>query len=137
MARVFFDTRVNIDSEAISSTTTYVVKQSDSGKVFMVSGGAQAVTLPPVADLQKGWNCTFVNSASPSGDKTIGAGSDIIHGVMQDAGNGAAASTAGTAVTNVIVEAAGQAGDRVEFFTDGALYYFKCFAGTDTAFTTS
>tara|TARA_R100000234_G_C4911998_1_gene140302 strand:- start:242 stop:655 length:414 start_codon:yes stop_codon:yes gene_type:complete len=137
MGRVFFNTKLNLDTDACTSTTTYVVKQSDSGKTFMVSGGAQAITLPPVADLQEGFNVSFVNAASPSGDKTIGAGSAIIHGVMQDAGNGAAASTAGSAVSNVIVEAAGQAGDRVEFFTDGSLYYFKCFAGTDTAFTTS
>tara|TARA_R110001592_G_scaffold285710_1_gene554247 strand:+ start:105 stop:518 length:414 start_codon:yes stop_codon:yes gene_type:complete len=137
MARVFFDTRVNIDSEAISNTTTYVVKQSDSGKTFMVSGGAQAVTLPPVAELQKGWHCTFVNSASPSGDKTIGAGSAIIHGTMFDGGNDVAASTVGTGVTNVLIEAASQAGDNIKFFTDGALYYFQSTSGTNTAYTTS
>ena len=137
MARVFFDTRINIDSDAISNTTTYVVKQSDSGKTFMVSGGAQAVTLLPVADLQKGWNCRFINSASPSGDKTLGAGSAIIHGPVKDGGDEVGPSTVGTAVTNVIIEAASLAGDHMELFTDGALYYMKIVTGTNTAYTTS
>ena len=137
MGRVFFNTQVNIDSDAISNTTTYVVLQSDSGKTFMVSGGAQTVTLPPVADLQKGWHCTFVNGASPSGDKTLGAGSAIIHGTVKDGGDEVGPSTAGTGVTNVLIEAASQIGDSMEVFTDGALYYIKAASGTNTAFTTS
>ena len=137
MGRVFFNTAKNLDTDAITSTTAYTVLQSDSGKTFMVSGGAQAVTLPPVADLQEGWHCKFVNSASPSGDKTLAAGSAIVHGVCNDAGDGVACGTAGTAVTNIIIEAAGQAGDYVEIFTDGSLYYFDAQASTNTAYTTS
>ena len=137
MARVFFDTRINIDSDALSNTTTYVVLQSDSGKTFMVSGGTQTVTLPPVADLQKGWNCKFVNAASPSGDKTLGAGSTIIHGISNDAGNGIAAGSDGTAKTSIVIEAAGKEGDTLNLFTDGALYYFDASSAVNDGFTTA
>ena len=87
MARVFFDTRINIDSDAISSATAYSLKQSDSGKTFIVTGAAQAVTLIPVADLQKGWNCKFINGTGTIGDKTLAAGSAIIHGPIKDGGD--------------------------------------------------
>ena len=87
MARVFFDTRVNIDSDAISSATAYSLKQSDSGKTFIVTGAAQAVTLIPVANLQKGWNCKFiVDENTPSNAIKIAAGSSIIDMVHKDAG---------------------------------------------------
>jgi len=137
MARVFFDTRINIDSDAISNTTTYVVKQSDSGKTFMVSGGAQTVTLPPVADLQKGWNCRFINGTGTIGDKTLAAGSAIIHGPIKDGGDEVGPSSVGTGKSNLIIEAAGKAGDHVELFTDGSLYFMKVVSGTDTAYTVS
>ena len=137
MARVFFDTRINVDSDAISSATAYSMKQSDSGKTFIVTGAAQAVTLIPVADLQKGWNCKFVNGTGTIGDKTLGAGSAIIHGPVKDGGDEVGPSTVGTAVSNLIIEAAGKAGDVVELFTDGSLYFMKVVSGTDTSYTTS
>ena len=137
MARVFFDTRVNIDSDAISSATAYSLKQSDSGKTFIVTGAAQAVTLLPVADLQKGWNCKFVNGTGTIGDKTLAAGSSIIHGPVKDGGDTVGPSTVGTAVDNIIIEAAGKAGDVLELFTDGSLYFMKIVSGTNTAYTTS
>ena len=137
MARVFFDTRINIDSDAISSATAYSLKQSDSGKTFIVTGAAQAVTLIPVANLQKGWNCRFVNGTGTIGDKTLAAGSSIIHGPVKDGGDAVGPSTVGTAVDNIIIEAAGKAGDVLELFTDGSLYFMKIVSGTNTAYTTS
>ena len=137
MARVFFDTRVNIDSDAISSATAYSLKQSDSGKTFIVTGAAQAVTLIPVANLQKGWNCRFVNGTGTIGDKTLAAGSSIIHGPVKDGGDAVGPSTVGTAVDNIIIEAAGKAGDVLELFTDGSLYFMKIVSGTNTAYTLS
>ena len=88
MGRVFFNTRENLDTTTMTSTTAYSMTEADSGKTFMVSGGTQAITLLPAADLVEGWNCRFVTTASPSGAKTIGAGSAIISGSCQDAGNG-------------------------------------------------
>ena len=137
MGRVFFNTRENLDTTSLTSTTTYVMTEADSGKTFMVSGGTQTVTLLPAADLVEGWNCRFVTTASPSGDKTLGAATAIIHGSCQDAGNGVACGTDGTAVTNIIIEAASQAGNWLELMCDGSAYYFNASASQDSAFTTS
>ena len=123
MGRVFFNTLENIDGEACDDTTTYVMKASDSGKTFLVSGGAQAITLLPAADLIKGWNCKFITIASPSGDKTIGAGSTIIHGASANGSGDAGGVSDGTAKTNVLIKAASQAGNTVEIVCDGSLYH--------------
>ena len=136
MGRVFFNTRVNIDTTSCTGTDTYVMTESDSGKIFLVSGGTQAVTLLPAADVPEGWNCRFMNEASPSGDKTLSAGSGIISGACQDAGNGVGGGTDGTAVQGIIIEAASQAGNWLELMCDGSAYYFNASASQDTAFTT-
>jgi len=137
MGRVFFNTRENLDTDTMTSTTAYSMTEADSGKTFMVSGGTQAVTLLPAADMVEGWNCRFVTTASPSGDKTIGAGSAIMSGSCQDAGNGVGCGTDGTPVTNIIIEAASQAGNWLDLFTDGSAYYFNASASQDSAYTTS
>jgi hypothetical protein len=137
MGRVFFNTLENIDGEACAGTTTYVMKASDSGKTFLVSGGTQAITLLPAADLIKGWNCKFITTASPSGDKTIGAGSTIIHGATANADTAAVASSDGTAKTNVIIEAASQAGNVLEIVCDGSLYHATGIQGQNAAFSFS
>jgi len=136
MGRVFFNTREHLDTSSLTDTTTYVMLESDSGKTFMVSGGTQAVTLLPAADLVSGWHCRFITTASPSGDKTISAGSAIISGSCQDAGNGVACGTDGTPVTSVVIEAASQAGNWLDIVCDGSAYYFNASASQDTAFTT-
>ena len=137
MGRVFFNTRENLDTTTMTSTTAYSMTEADSGKTFMVSGGTQAITLLPAADLVEGWNCRFVTTASPSGDKTVGAGSAIMSGSCQDAGNGVGCGTDGTAVSNILIKAAGQAGNWLEIMCDGDAYYFNASASQDTAFTTS
>ena len=137
MGRVFFNTRENLDTTTMTSTTAYSMTEADSGKTFMVSGGTQAITLLPAADLVEGWNCRFVTTASPSGDKTIGAGSAIMSGSCQDAGNGVGCGTDGTAVSNILIKAAGQAGNWLEIMCDGSAYYFNASASQDSAFTTS
>ena len=137
MGRVFFNTRENLDTNTMTDTTAYSMTEADSGKTFMVSGGTQAITLLPAADLVEGWNCRFVTTASPSGDKTIGAGSAIMSGSCQDAGNGVGCGTDGTAVSNILIKAEGQAGNWLEIMCDGSAYYFNASASQDTAFTTS
>ena len=133
MGRVFFNTLENIDGEACDDTTTYVMKASDSGKTFLVSGGAQAITLLPAADLIKGWNCKFITIASPSGDKTIGAGSTIIHGASANGSGDAGGVSDGTAKTNVLIKAASQAGNKVEIICDGSLYHVSGTQGQNAA----
>tara|TARA_R110001583_G_scaffold52475_1_gene162980 strand:+ start:590 stop:928 length:339 start_codon:yes stop_codon:yes gene_type:complete len=108
---------------------------SDSGKTFLVSGGAQAITLLPAADLIEGWNCRFITTASPSGDKTIGAGSSILSGSTSTAsGDAQLGSTDGTPKASVIIEAASQAGNWLDIVCDGSAYYFNGAAGQNAAF---
>ena len=135
MGRVFFNTRENIDTTSCTSTTTYVMKAEDSGKTFLVSGGAQTITLLPAADLIEGWNCRFVTTASPSGDKTIGAGSAIIHGATSNADTAAVTATDGTAKSAVRIKAAAQAGNWLDIVCDGSGYYFNGAAGQNAAFS--
>ena len=133
MGRVFFNTLENIDGEACDDTTTYVMKASDSGKTFLVSGGAQAITLLPAADLIEGWNCKFITTASPSGDKTIGAATTIIHGASANGSGDAGGVSDGTAKTNVLIKAASQAGNKVEIICDGSLYHVSGTQGQNLA----
>ena len=116
----------------------YTVLQSDSGKVFMLSstGGTVAITLPTT--LAVGLNYKFVTlEDTPSIAITIGAGSAIIDMVHKDAGGDASNSTAGTAVSNIIVGASSTQGDMVNIFCDGSTYYAECLSGINDAVTTS
>ena len=136
MGRVFFNTRKNI--HALDGA--YTMLASDSGKTFMLSatGGTVAITLLPAASLVEGWNCKFVVlEDTPSNAITIGAGSAIIDGVQKDAGGDAANSTAGTAVSNIVVGTSSTQGDVIDLFCDGNTYYFECLSGINNAITTS
>ena len=123
----------------MTNTTAYSMTEADSGKTFMVSGGTQAITLLPAADVPEGWNCRFVTGASPSGAKTLAAGSTMIHGshfgTPTESDNGAGSD--GTAKSNILIQAAGQAGNFLELFSDGTLYYFLAGASQDGAFSTT
>ena len=133
MGRVFFNTRENIDTTSITGTDTYVMTEEDSGKTFLVSGGAQAITLLPAADMVEGWNCKFITTASPSGDKTIGAGSTIIHGASANGSGDAGGVSDGTAKTNVLIKAASQAGNVLNIVCDGSLYHAYGTQGQNSA----
>ena len=88
----------------------------DSGKVFACesSGGAVAITLPTT--LENGVHYKFIVwEETPTNDITIGAGSAIVSMVHKDAGGDAAASTAGTQVSNVILDTTAERGDYVNF----------------------
>ena len=135
MGRVFFNTRVNIDKDSCTGTDTYVMTAEDSGKTFLVSGGAQAITLLPAASLIEGWNCRFITTASPSGDKVIGAGSTVIHGATANADTAAVAASDGTAKTSVTIEAASQAGNWLDIVCDGSLYYARGVQGQNAAYS--
>ena len=134
MGRVFFNTRKDIT--ALDGAHT--VLASESGKTFMLSatGGTVAITLPTT--LETGLNYKFVTlEDTPSNAITIGAGSAIIDLVMKDAGGNASNSTAGTAVSNLIVGATSTQGDYINIFTDGTTWYAECLSGVDDAITTS
>ena len=134
MGRVFFNTRKDIT--ALDGAHT--VLASESGKTFMLSatGGTVAITLPTT--LETGLNYKFVTlEDTPSNAITIGAGSAIIDMVMKDAGGNASNSTAGTAVSNLIIGTSAQQGDYINMFTDGTTWYAECMSGIDDAVTTS
>jgi len=134
MGRVFFNTRKHV--HALDGA--YTVLASDSGKTFMLSatGGTVAITLPTT--LEEGLHYKFVTlEDTPSNAITIGAGSAIIDLVMKDAGGNASNSTAGTAVSNLIVGATSTQGDYINIFTDGTTWYAECMSAVDDAVTTS
>ena len=136
MGRVFFNTRKNV--HALDGA--YTMLASDSGKTFMLSatGGTVAITLLPAASLEEGWHCKFITKEdTPSNAITIGAGSAIIDMVHKDAGGDASNSTAGTAVSNIIVGATSTQGDMINIFCDGSTYYAECLSGINDAITTS
>ena len=86
----------------------------DSGKVYACesSGGAVAITLPTT--LEDGVHYKFIVwEETPTADITIAAGSAIISMVHKDAGGDAAASTAGTQVSDIILDTTAQRGDYV------------------------
>ena len=134
MGRVFFNTRKNV--HALDGA--YTVLASDSGKTFMLSatGGTVAITLPTT--LEEGLHYKFVTlEDTPSNAITIAAGSAIIDLVQKDAGGDAANSTAGTAVSNIIVGATSTQGDMINLFTDGTTWYGEVLSGINDAITTS
>ena len=134
MGRVFFNTRKNV--HALDGA--YTVLASDSGKIFMLSatGGTVAITLPTT--LEEGLQYKFVVlEDTPSNAITIAAGSAIIDFVQKDAGGDASNSTAGTAVSNIIVGATSTQGDYINIFCDGTTWYAECLSGIDDAITTS
>ena len=121
-------------------TAAVTLTNEDCGKIFMLdsAGGAYTITLPVAANLESGWNCKFVTKEdTPTNDITIAAGSAIIDFVQKDAAGDAGASTAGTAVSNILVEAASKQGDYISIFTDGTSYYAHGLSGVATGHTTS
>jgi|TARA_R110000764_G_scaffold233586_1_gene326666 hypothetical protein len=136
MGRVFFDTRKNVQDQ----DGAYTILSSDSGKTFMLSssGGACEITLPVAANLEEGSFYKFiVKEDTPTGVITIAAGSAILDGVQKDAGGDAANSSAGTAVSNLVIGTATKQGDSIDIFTDGTTYYFECLSSTNNSITTS
>jgi len=136
MGRVFFGTRKNV--HAVDGA--YTILDSDSGKTFMLSStaGACEITLPVAANLVEGAFYKFiVKEDTPTGIITIAAGSTIIDMVQKDLGGDAANSTAGTAVSNIVIAAATKQGDIVNVFTDGITYYAECLSSTNNSITTS
>ena len=134
MGRVFFNTRKDV--HALDGA--YTVLASDSGKTFMLSatGGTVAITLPTT--LEKGLHYKFVTlEDTPSNAITIAAGSAIIDFVQKDAGGDASNSTAGTAVSNIIVGTSSTQGDMINLFTDGTTWYGEVLSGINDAITTS
>ena len=116
------------------------ITNDDSGKVYMCdsAGGGVAVTLPTAALAEDGVYFEFVVwEETPTNDITIGAGSAIISLVQKDAGGNAANSTAGTQVTNVILDTTAQRGDYVRLTFWNGEYFAESMSGIDNGIQTS
>ena len=123
MGRVFFNTRKNVQNVDGAHTMAAI----DSGKVLL-----------PAASLIRGWNCKLiVKEDTPTGVITVAAGSAIIDLVMKDSGANASNSTAGTAVSNILIGTAAKQGDYINILCDGSTYYAECLSSTDDSITTS
>jgi len=136
MGRVFFDTRKNVHA----LDAAYTVLESDSNKVFMMSstGGAYQVTMPTTVANLEGFHCKFiVLEDTPTGDITIAFGSAIVDGNVNDSQGDAGPSTAGTAVSNILIEAAAKQGDYLNVMCDGTSWYFEAHSAVSNGFTTS
>ena len=136
MGRVFFDVRKNVHNV----DGAYTMLTSDSGKVFTLSStaGACEITLLPAASLVEGWHCKLiVKEDTPTVIITVAAGSAIIDLVMKDSGGNASNSTAGTAVSNILIGTAAKQGDYINILCDGSTYYAECLSSTDDSITTS
>jgi len=126
----------NIEPITVARTLT----EADSGKIFMLSstGGAYAITLPTAATGVEGLHYKLiVEEETPTNDITIGAGSAIISLVAKDAAGDAAVSTAGTQVSNVILDTTAQKGDYVEFMFTKGEYVASSMSGINNGIQTS
>jgi len=136
MGRVFFNTRKNVHN----LTVAYTVLESDSGKVFMVdsAAGAYEITMPTTVANLEGFHCKFITKEdTPTGDVTIAFGSAIVDGNVNDSQGDAGPSTAGTAVSNILIEAASKQGDYLNVMCDGTTWYFEAHSAVSNGFTTS
>ena len=110
----------------------------DSGKVFVcaATGGAVAITLPTT--LVDGVHYKFIVwEETPSNDITIGAGSAIVSLAAKDAGGDAAVSTAGTQVSNIILDTTAQRGDYVNIMAWNAEWLAESMSGINNGIQTS
>ena len=136
MGRVFFNTRKNVQD----LTVAYTVLESDSGKVFMVdsAAGAYEITMPTTVANLEGFHCKFITKEdTPTGDVTIAFGSAIVDGYSDDATADIGVGTGGTAVSNILIEAASKQGDALDVMCDGTTWYFEAKSQVHNGFTTS
>lgn len=121
-------------------TAARTLTNDDSGKVFMLdsAGGAYSITLPTASSAEEGIYYKFiVEEETPTADITIAAGSAIISLVAFDGGGDVGNSTAGTQVSNILVEAASQKGDYLEMMFTNGEYVASGMSAINDGFTTS
>ena len=124
--------------KVVNLTVAHTLTNEDSGKVYACdsAGGAYEITLP--TSLEDGVYYKFVVwEETPTADITIAAGSAIISGVNKDAGGDAANSTAGTQVSNVILDTTAQRGDWVNFMAVNNEWVIEAFSSINQGIQTS
>ena len=124
--------------KVVNLTVAHTLTNEESGKVYAVdsAGGAYEITLPTT--LEDGVYYKFIVwEETPTADVTIAAGSAIISGVNKDAGGDAANSTAGTQVSNVILDTTAQRGDWVNFIAVNGEWAIEAFSSINQGIQTS
>ena len=121
-------------------TSAVTLTNADSGKVYMCSSadGAFSITLPTASTGLDGVHYRFIVwEETPTADITIAAGSAIVSLVNKDAGGDAANSTAGTQVSNIILDTTAQRGDVVDIMFWGGEYVATALSGINNGIQTS
>ena len=137
MGRVFFDTRKNV----VDITVATAILPGDSGNLFTISqaSGAYGITLPAVADAQRGWNCRFILKTAAANAVTIAAtagdGDNIIARGLDMEDGAVGSETQGVDVITFISGAL--AGDEVSLVTDGVSWYATSIASDKAHITYS
>ena len=124
--------------KVVNLTVAHTLTNEDSGKVYACdsAGGAYEITLPTT--LEDGVYYKFIVwEETPTADITIAAGSAIISGVNKDAGGDAANSTAGTQISNVILDTTAQRGDWVNFVAVNGEWAIEAFSSINNGIQTS
>ncbi len=124
--------------EMVTAARTLTAK--DSGKVLTLdsAGGAYSITLPTATSGEQGTHYKFIVwEETPTAAITIAAGSAIISLVMKDPGGNASNSTAGTAVSNIVVGTTAQQGDYINAMFWQGEWVAECLSSIDDAVTTS
>ena len=124
--------------KVVNLTVAHTLTNEDSGKVYACdsAGGAYEITLPTT--LEDGVYYKFIVwEETPTADITIAAGSAIISGVNKDAGGDAANSTAGTQVSNVILDTTAQRGDWVNFIAVNGEWVIEAFSSINNGIQSS
>ena len=131
MGRVFFNTRKNVHE----LTGTYQILASDSGKVFMLNGASGfTATLPTI---EAGLFYKFI-AKDTTADVTIASGqAGSIDLVGKDSEADLGPSTAGSAVANILMEAAAHEGTYINLYCDGTGWYAESMGSADASLTTS
>ena len=114
-----------------SSASSHTLDMGDSGKTYMLySTVARTITLPAVA---AGLKFKFI-ATDTTADSSIatGEGTALIYGGAE-AGN----SYLTLAGTTIIVEAAGDIGDHLDFICDGTYWYVSGHGTHDASFSVS
>jgi hypothetical protein len=124
--------------EAISADITLTTE--DSGKFYTITAasGTVAITLP--TSLSAGIRYDFaVLEDTPSNAVTIAAGSAIVDMVVGsgDASTAKIETTAGTAISNVIIGTSAKQGCTLRFVCDGTTWYVSGNGTPDNWVTTS
>ena len=126
MGRVFFNTRKNI----VDITKAYTVLPSDSGTTFIIdqTSGAYEITLPLMADIDRGWNCQFILGTVAANAVTIAnnTAEDTIVGnisTSEIADSATATLLATSAVDEIVFISGAQLGETVNIVSNGVNYF--------------